>query len=134
VKLAKTYRRGGCGDTGRGHRRRMARLNARHLDQRRQLVPRDYAAVPELFGVDPRAEFWVPAEGDEPSMRVAREQHLLLCIWNVRRRPSADVLANRFGTSKQTISRVSRGERWAGETLFAALVFAIRCSGPQPRA
>ena len=104
----------------------MARLNARHLDQRRLLEPRDYCADPDLFGVDAAAVFRVPSDGDATSLHVAREQHLLLCAWNLRRRPSAKTLATRFGASKQTISRVSRGERWAGETVLAALVFAVR--------
>ena len=104
----------------------MARLNARHLDQRLRLLPRDYAANPSLYGVDPAVGFHVPAGGDEASLLVAREQHLLLCAWNRDRRPTVAVLAQLFGTSKQVISRVSRGERWAGGTVLAALVHANR--------
>jgi len=43
----------------------MARINARHLDHRRRLYPRDYAADPTLFGVDIEAVFRVPNGGDE---------------------------------------------------------------------
>lgn len=99
---------------------------ARHLDRQRLLSPRDYAIVPELFGVDPEVTFQVPAGGDAASMHSAVEQHLLLCAWNRSRRPSATVLGRRFGISKQTVSRVSRGQRWAGHTVLAALVYAAR--------
>lgn len=99
---------------------------ARHLDRQRLLTPRDYAADPGLFGVDPEVSFHVPAGGDTASMHNAVEQHLLLCAWNQSRRPSAAALGRRFGVSKQTVSRVSRGERWAGHTVLAALLYATR--------
>lgn len=99
---------------------------ARHLDRQRLLSPRDYAIVPELFGVDPEVTFHVPAGGDAVSMHSAVEQHLLLCTWNQSRRPSAAALGRRFGISKQTVSRVSRGQRWAGHTVLAALLYATR--------
>jgi hypothetical protein len=99
---------------------------ARHLDRQRLLSPRDYAIVPELFGVDPEVSFHVPAGGDAASMHSAVEQHLLLCAWNQSRRPSAAVLGRRFRVSKQTLSRVSRGQRWAGHTVLAALLYATR--------
>ena len=104
----------------------MARHNTRHLDQRRLLLPRDYAANASQFGADARLGFHVPPGGDEPSMRVAREQHLLFCAWNRHRRPTAAALARMFGTSKQTISRTSCGHRWAGGTLLAAVFYANR--------
>lgn len=99
---------------------------ARHLDRQRLLRPRDYAADPRQFGVDPDVPFRVPTGGDRASMHSAIEQHLLLCAWNQSRRPSATALGRRFGVSKQTISRVNRGERWAGHTVLAALVYAAR--------
>lgn len=112
--------------TGRGAAPRTVRRMARHLDRQRLLTPRDYAAEPGLFGVDPGVSFHVPAGGDTASMHSAVEQHLLLCAWNQSRRPSAAALGRRFGISKQTISRVSRGERWAGHTVLAALLYATR--------
>jgi len=87
---------------------------------------------PDLFGVDPDARFQRPDGGDRVSMRIAQQIHLLLCDWNRDRRPSAAALAERFDTSKQTISRVSRGERWPGETVMAALVHAARQDDPSP--
>jgi hypothetical protein len=99
---------------------------ARHLDRQRLLRPRDYAADPTLFGVDSEVSFHVPAGGDAASMHSAIEQHHLLCVWNRTRRPSAAALGRRFGISKQTISRVNRGERWAGHTVLAALLYATR--------
>jgi hypothetical protein len=99
----------------------MARLNARHLDNERRLRPRDYATHPGLFGVDPDLEFRCPDGGDSVSKRVAEQTHRLLCRWNRERRPSAAALAERYGTSKQTLSEVSRGLRWPGETILAAL-------------
>jgi hypothetical protein len=47
-------------------------------------------------------------------------------VWNRSRRPSATVLGRRFRISKQTISRTSRGQRWAGHTVLAALLYATR--------
>lgn len=59
-------------------------------------------------------------------MQVALQAHLLVCSWNLERHPTAVALSEQFGTSKQTLSRVSRGERWPGETVMAALVYAAR--------
>lgn len=109
--------------------RPMAQLNPRHLDHRRALTPRDYATDPSLFGVVAAVEFRVPPGGDEISMRIAKLQHLLVCDWHdLRRRPPATVLCRRFGCSPQTISKVTTGQRWAGETILAALHYATRPS------
>lgn len=107
----------------------MRRNHPRHLDRRRNLTPRDYASEPSLFGVVYDLEFIVPEQGDEVSKRVAHEQNLLVCEWERRdRQPSAARLGTRFGLSKQTLSKVTRGERWAGETGLAALTHATRSS------
>ena len=80
-----------------------------------------------MFGVDPTLTFRVPPDGDLHSMRVAELQHQLVSEWSASgRRPSAEGIAHRWGTSIQTISRVARGERWAGETVLAALATATR--------
>ena len=105
----------------------MGRFNGRHLDQRRQLQPRDYLTRADYFGVDPNVQVVVPEGGNEVSLRVAVEQHLLVCRWGEVRRPSsAAVLARRYGTTPSTISAVVTGRRWAGETLFAALNEELR--------
>ncbi|CAN5633571.1 hypothetical protein BH10ACT3_BH10ACT3_05010 [soil metagenome] len=102
------------------------RFNGRHLDESRYLTPQAYAAQPTLFGVDSTLAFRVPEGGNRASMLVAAEQHRLVCEWTRNgRRPSAQVLAARWDTSIQTISTVCRGERWAGETLLAALSAAV---------
>jgi len=88
----------------------MTRINARHLDQRRLLLPRDCCTDPDLFGVGPLAAFHIPVRGDETSMCASLEQYLLLCLCN-QEGPSAEIPASKFGTSKQTLSRVSRVER-----------------------
>lgn len=105
----------------RRHIDRPGKRNTRHLDRRRRLRPRDYATDPTLYGVDPTVAFHCPVGGDEISMRIAAHTHLVLCDWNLDRRPSATAIAKTFGTSKNTISRVSRGTRWPGETLLVAL-------------
>jgi hypothetical protein len=105
------------------------RVPPRHLDQRRTLTPRDYASPPDLFGVTKEARFLVPRGGDEVSMRIALEQHLLICEWeDGGRHPTAALLGRRFGINKQTLSLTARGRRWAGETVLAALVHATRRS------
>lgn len=99
----------------------VSRLNPRHLDHARTLTPRDYASDPTLFGVVLDLGFLVPEGGTTVSMRIAMVQHRSVCIWAAQRKPSAAFLCRRFGFSKQTFSRVTRGERWAGETVLAAL-------------
>lgn len=105
----------------------MAHLNPRHLDHRRALIPSAYALDPRLFGVVTDLEFRVPPGGDVVSMRIAQLEHLVICEWEaLGRRPSAAALCRRFGFSPQTLSKVTTGQRWAGETLLAALQYATR--------
>lgn len=112
----------------------MTRLHPRHLDQHRHLQPRDYAEDPSLFGVDPALPFGVPPGGDEVSMRIAVEQHRLVCAWHAGgRRPTVAALGRGFGISKQTFSKTARGTRWAGETVLAALTHATRPERTHPQ-
>lgn len=108
----------------------MGQLNPRHLDHRRSLTPREYATDPTLFGVAANLTFWVPPRGDAVSMQIAHLQHLDVCAWEADgRRTSAAALCRRFGFSPQTLSKVTTGQRWAGETVLAALHYAIRRAG-----
>lgn len=108
----------------------MGQLNPRHLDHRRSLTPRDYATGPTLFGVAANLTFWVPPRGDVASMQIARLQHLDMCAWDADgRRTSASALCRRFNFSPQTLSKVTTGQRWAGETVLGALHYAIRRAG-----
>lgn len=108
----------------------MGQLNPRHLDHRRSLTPKEYATDPTLFGVAADLTFWVPPGGDAVSMQIAHLQHLDVCEWEAHdRRTSAAVLCRRFGFSSQTLSKVTTGQRWAGETVLAALHYAIRRAG-----
>lgn len=105
----------------------MRRFNGRHLDEARLLIPRVYAVIPSLFGVDKQLDFFVPPDGDRVSMLVSREQHLLVCDYSLIRKPSsAGGLTRRYRTSPQTFSTVVTGQRWAGETLMVALSEAVR--------
>ncbi|QBI19640.1 hypothetical protein ER308_08805 [Egibacter rhizosphaerae] len=99
---------------------------ANHLDTRLRLTPRDYCAVgPHEFGHNETAEFVVPAGGNATSARIARVQHLLVCRWRAQgQRPSGAWLGRRWGFSRQVFSRSMLGERWAGNNVFAALVYA----------
>ena len=104
----------------------MAPIHPRHLDQRRQLVPRDYASDPDSFGLTESLGFHVPAGGDPVSMRIAALQHDLVCRWNHnQRRPTAAQLGRWFGIKKQTLSLTTKGRRWAGETVLSALTAAV---------
>lgn len=95
-----------------------------HLDKRRSLMPRDYFDRPEMFGLDDmRAS--LPQGGDNISRAVADLQHRLVLEWRRRDRAiSAAELCQAFGFSKQVLSRVTLGQRWAGETVFVALHYA----------
>lgn len=58
-------------------------------------------------------------------MHVAEQQHTLAVAWRAAgRRPASVDVCERFGISKQTWSRITTGERWAGNTGFAALNWA----------
>lgn len=65
--------------------------------------------------------FVVPPEGDPISARIAHLQHVLVCRWRATGISGA-AIARRWGVSRQTVSRTTLGERWAGETVLAALL------------
>jgi len=104
----------------------------RRLD-RRVRVPSFYATDPYGFGRDSTIRFFVPGQVDVVSARIAAVQHELVLGWRESGDPSARVLGDLFGFSKQTWSRTVLGQRFAGETLLAALVTAnaaLTWSGP----
>jgi len=114
-------------------RREQARLwcvfipGGNQLDRRRHgLRPCDYLSDPALFGsVRPVARV-VPAGGDEPASRVAWVQHRLVVQWRqCPGRRSGAAIAREFGFSRQTWSRTTLGERWAGQTVLTALLLAL---------
>lgn len=114
----------------------MRGTGSRHLDSRRLLRPLDYLADPWSFGAEGAARTQVPAGGDEVSRLVAELQHRLVAAWRAGGgRPSAGALCARFEMSKQTWSRVTLGQRWAGETVLAALMIAVtsRSGAANPR-
>lgn len=68
-----------------------------------------------------------PPGGDRTSAAVAQLQHELVVAWRAQeRRPSGAELGRRFGFSKQTWSRTVLGQRWVGETLMTAFIYALR--------
>lgn len=112
----------------------MRRPGGNHLDRRRRLLPRDYLARPDGFGLDCHPAFVVPADGDATSAAVAQLQHELVLQWRDRGgRPSGASMGRRFGFSKQTWSRTVLGQRWMGETVLTALVHALRSSDVTPK-
>lgn len=91
------------------------------MDHRRRLEPCDYLVDPHRFG-RPGATLQLPFDGDEPSMWVARTQHLLVARWiNSGGRPSVADLCERYALSKQTWSKCLLGERWASAAVLTAL-------------
>lgn len=105
----------------------MRRPGSTHIDRQLKLLPADYADDPYRFGIDPTLKFHVPDAGDAISMEIARIQHQIVVAW--RRNPDAPngaALANRFGFSKQTLSRTALGHRWAGTRATAALLYGQR--------
>ncbi|MDZ7732980.1 MAG: hypothetical protein U5R31_07550 [Acidimicrobiia bacterium] len=107
----------------------VARLNARHLDARRTLTPREYLTEPWAFGERPSA-VQIPEAGDAASARVAAVQHLLVLEWR-RGGTRPGNLCRAFGFSRNIWSLTLRGHRWAGETVLAAL--ASRLVDPDVR-
>jgi hypothetical protein len=101
----------------------------RHVDRRRRLTPRAYFADPWSFGVARDATAVTPPGGDDVSRRIAELQHRLVLSWKQTQVPRARDLCALFGISKQTFSRVVLGERWAGETVLAALISAVAQRG-----
>lgn len=103
----------------------MRALGTRHLDRQRNLEPRAYLADPHSFGRRLDVAPAEPVGGDPVSQRVALLQHSLVVAWRERgRRPTSGELCAHYGFSRQLWSRVVLGERWAGETVLAALVEA----------
>jgi hypothetical protein len=110
----------------------MRRLGGTHLDRQRSLLPADYAVDPHRFGRDPRLAFRVPTGGDARSMEIALIQHQLVLAWRKRpEAPTGAALARQFGFGTSTLSRAILGQRWMGETVMAALLYAVR--HPTPR-
>jgi hypothetical protein len=110
----------------------MRRPGGTHLDRQRSLLPADYAVDPHRFGRDPTLVFQVPPGGDARSREIALIQHQLVLGWRQRPdAPSGAALARRFGFSKQTFSRAVLGQRWMGETVMAALLYAVRRPAPR---
>jgi hypothetical protein len=104
----------------------MMRPGGNHIDRQRRLLPRAYLKDPHMFGVDPTARVVVPPGGDRRSAEVARVQHHLAMAWRRHSGPrSAALLGERFGFSKQTLSRSLLGQRWMGEAVMAAIIEAI---------
>src|SRR3712207_6028403 len=102
------------------------RPGANHVDRRRRLRPREYLHDPHAFGRHVNASFHVPPGGDAVSAAVARVQHELLLWWRAarpRRVGSRDARA--FGISSSTWSSSVLGERWMGETVMAAVLYAL---------
>lgn len=93
------------------------------LDRRRTLTPRAYADDPWRFGIDQTLGFAVPPGGDATSRHLAEIQHRLICAWRQAGcRSSGAEIGRRWRFSKQTWSRTTLGQRWAGETVLAALI------------
>lgn len=104
----------------------MRRPGGNHLDRQRRLMPRDYLAPPEAFGLRAPEQWVIPPGGDEQSMLVARTEHHLVLAWRTGpRRPSGAEMGRQFGFSRQTWSRSMLGQRWMGETLMAAIVWVM---------
>ena len=121
-----------CRPRGGAHDRRVRPAN--HVDARLGRPPRDYAEQPYRFGEDPHVRFRAPVGESSAAAHAARVQHLLVVGWRAQSgRPSGTQLGRRFGFSKQTFSRVVRGERWAGSVVFAALVHATTPTTAPPR-
>ena len=98
----------------------------RSLDRRRRLAPRDYLANPYLFGIDLRAEFVLPPDGDTESLEIARVVHQCFVAWRRNEHHvSGAELGRRFGFSRQTWSTIVQGRRWPGHTVLAAAIAAL---------
>lgn len=107
------------------------RPGGNHLDRQRKLLPSAYLEDPHAFGIDPTAHVIVPPGGDRRSAEVARVQHHLAIAWRRHAGPrSAALFGERFGFSKQTLSRSLLGQRWMGEAVMAAIIEAINRPGP----
>lgn len=95
------------------------------LNRRLRHRPRDYLAIPELFGHDPTATVAIPDGGDERSCAVALAVHQLACRVRAARINGAAV-ARTWGFSRQTWSDVLLGRRWPGVVVLVAILSAIQ--------
>lgn len=104
------------------------------IDRRRgPLAPRDYCVDPHAFGARQDAVFHLPDGGLTVDLQLARLQHQLVFRWQrCGRQPSSRQFAARWSISPAVLSRTVRGDRWAGETVLAALITALGAD-PDPR-
>lgn len=105
----------------------MHRPGWNHLDRRPATAPRpkDYCSNPHAFGHGDDVTFYVPVGGNPIDRDISWLQHELILEW--RRRggtPTTGQLRERYGISKQTFSRVTRGQRFLGERVTMALLLA----------
>lgn len=99
--------------------------SANHLDRSRlPLTPRDYLENPYAFGHAGPARWVIPAGGNAIGLRVAHRQHVLACRWIEIGAPKSGEIRRVYGISKQTWSRVIRGQRWAGQLGLEVLLAA----------
>ena len=107
-----------------------------HLDRRPAAapLPRDYCTDAWSFGHRGDVSFRVPPGGNVVDLEIARLQHELILEWRRRGgQPSTSQLRARYQISKQTFSRVARGERFLGERVQAALLLAWQLHQPSTR-
>jgi hypothetical protein len=98
----------------------------RSIDRRRKLLPRDYLANPYLFGVDLRAEMYLPPDGDAESLEIARVLHRCFAARrHCEQHISGAELGRIFGFSRQSWSMVTQGQRWPGHTMLTAVIAAL---------
>jgi len=88
------------------------------------LTPRAYLHDPHGFGCPGPARWLVPPGGTQAGLRAARRQHVLACRWAAARAPKTGQIRQTYGISKQTWSRIVRGERWAGQLGLEVLLDA----------
>ena len=101
----------------------MRRIGPRHLDNRRNLLPRDYFENPWTFGT-PTAKLTMPSGGDDVSQRVAF--HVNVLVRAVREHGLTSRQAcTRFGFCREVWSDVVNGRRWPGETVLTAILDTI---------
>lgn len=99
-----------------------------NLDSRLTLLPNAYLANPVAFGSDVKIKSLIPPGGTEASRRVALHQHYLavrLSRIPMEQRLSTAGIIGHFDISKQSWSRILRGETWARQTGLTALDLAI---------
>ena len=125
---------GVCSLASGRHGRGMSRRPGWNGIERQQLklTPRDYAADPDLFGKRADLGFEVPPGGTVAAALAARVQHRLVIRCRQSSHYSGAQLAERYGTSTSTWSRMTLGQRWAGQLLLCALVEGSLATKRQP--